>query len=365
MSMNAQSISTSLAPEVIITQVSGDLYLKGWEKPEINVISPLDALTLEEKNDKVHLDCQGNCEVRVPHGASLRIQNVQGDAYLKLVDEPITIGEVRGSLTIRDVATLHVHMVQNDLSVRGVSGDLSANQVEGNAEIRKIRGNCYLDEIQGKLDGWDVEGEVKARSQGRIYLRLSAMRGVDYQIHSESNVHCYIPEDASLKLDLASRSQIIKIRIGEKASTVRQGHYELTTNDGEASMVISSGGSIYLLSRKPEWEEDDGAVFETVSGLVTVRAQEKIRQAQEKLESKLEATQRRHERRAEEFDRRTRHGKQSWSFQSPTPTSQTPEPEKEAVSEEERLMILRMLEQKKITLEEADKLLAVLEGKEE
>jgi hypothetical protein len=34
----------------------------------------------------------------------------------------------------------------------------------------------------------------------------------------------------------------------------------------------------------------------------------------------------------------------------------------QAVTEEERLLILRMLEQKKISLEEADRLLSALEG---
>jgi hypothetical protein len=97
----------------------------------------------------------------------------------------------------------------------------------------------------------------------------------------------------------------------------------------------------------------------------TLRAQEKMRRVQVKLERKLEASRRHHERRAEEFDRRTRHGKQSWSFQWPASPTQTQPPEKEAVTEEERLMILRMLEQKKITLEEADKLLEALEGREE
>jgi hypothetical protein len=45
----------------------------------------------------------------------------------------------------------------------------------------------------------------------------------------------------------------------------------------------------------------------------------------------------------------------------PTP----PKPPVDPVTEEERLMILRMLEQKKITLEEADELLSALEGQQE
>jgi hypothetical protein len=40
-----------------------------------------------------------------------------------------------------------------------------------------------------------------------------------------------------------------------------------------------------------------------------------------------------------------------------------PRPPSEPVSDEERLSILRMLQEKKITREEAEKLLAALEGK--
>jgi uncharacterized membrane protein YccC len=100
----------------------------------------------------------------------------------------------------------------------------------------------------------------------------------------------------------------------------------------------------------------------------TERSQEKIRRAQEKLERKLEAQRQRSERRAQEMDRRTR--RSTWKFDWPAPPtpparpkpSTPPAPPNQAVTEEERLLILRMLEQKKISLEEADRLLSALEG---
>ena len=80
------------------------------------------------------------------------------------------------------------------------------------------------------------------------------------------------------------------------------------------------------------------------------RAQEKMRRAQEKLERKLEAHRRRAESRSQAAtDRRTR--RQSWGFEWPAPPP-PPAPPKPQATEEERLMILRMLEQKKITLDD-------------
>jgi hypothetical protein len=100
----------------------------------------------------------------------------------------------------------------------------------------------------------------------------------------------------------------------------------------------------------------------------TAKAQEKMRRAQEKLERKLEAARRREEMHAQAAERRAQsRGRKSWSFEwpsAPTPPRPPAPPEPAQVSDEERLMILRMLEQKKITLEEAEQLLAALEGKE-
>jgi hypothetical protein len=88
-----------------------------------------------------------------------------------------------------------------------------------------------------------------------------------------------------------------------------------------------------------------------------------MRRAQEKLERKLEDARRKEEQRANTSNRwAARSTGQSWKFDFPTPP--TPPVMNEPVSEDERLLILRMLEQKKISLAEADELLSALEGKE-
>jgi hypothetical protein len=76
------------------------------------------------------------------------------------------------------------------------------------------------------------------------------------------------------------------------------------------------------------------------------RAEEKMRRAEDKM------------RRVESRARNHPHVMFGWD-PSARPAS---EPAGEPVSDEERLAILKMLQEKKITSEEADKLLAALEG---
>jgi len=93
------------------------------------------------------------------------------------------------------------------------------------------------------------------------------------------------------------------------------------------------------------------------------RVQEKMRRAQEKLERRLEASRQREEMRLQAAERhlqsRSRHNS-AWERPAPPSPAAPPEP---VVSDEERLAVLRMLAQKKITPDEADQLLTALEGK--
>jgi hypothetical protein len=77
----------------------------------------------------------------------------------------------------------------------------------------------------------------------------------------------------------------------------------------------------------------------------TRRAEEKVRRAEEKI------------RRVEARAHQRPHVLFGWD-----PAPRAPQPAGETVSDEERMTILRMLQEKKITSEEADKLLAALEG---
>jgi hypothetical protein len=89
-----------------------------------------------------------------------------------------------------------------------------------------------------------------------------------------------------------------------------------------------------------------------------------VEQATERAQRKIEAANRRIEQKVRDAERRGRGkaaleiGRWNWNF-SP---KGVPIPPKQQVSDEERLAILKMLQEKKITSEEAEKLLAALEG---
>lgn len=418
--MYQETVNTSQAPEVIVEEVQGSLQVRGWENSSVEVKANVENLTLEEKDDVVRVRCQGNCSIRLPHDTALQVEKVQGEASFKLLEDQLTIQQVNGPLNLRNVADTRAEKVSGNLVAKHVVGDLSVENVAGNAKIRDIEGQCLLEEVSGNLDLREVDGGVNAQVSGNARLRLNLIAGEQYQVSADGNLHCRIPEDADVHIKLNSAAQVIKINLPNQARNYQGEEYELILGDGSVPMQISAGGLIFLSgeeSDQPTTEEDEielGEEFQEMAGALNQqiaqqvqaeinamtrklnqelsalvsgaesaglseqqteeivrsareageraanRAQEKMRRAQEKLQRKLEANRRRSELRAKAEEKRA----QARSQGAPDfewPWSQTER--QESVSEEERLIILRMLEQKKISLEEAEQLLDALEGK--
>lgn len=421
--MDERTVKTSASPEVTIEEVSGSLLVKGWEESEVRARSDSGGgLAVEEEQDSLSIRCLGDLTVRLPAGATLRIGTVYGNTRIKLIEDSLSIGQVYGTLTLRDLGPVNAGIVQGDLQARGIAGDLRLETVQGMASVREVQGEFFADRIQGDLALRDVEGNIRATVDGTVKLRLRNLSGDRYEIEANGDLHASIPEEASAQVHLLSNAQTLVLDLPGQHVTLEQGEHNLTLGDGRAQIDLSAGGILTLAGREVEWSgpEDFGEGFPGVSpdftdqltrqiedqvqaqmarlseqmarlsemmgraGLseeeaeqvmrqaqrsaeeATARAQEKIARAQERMARKMEAASRKAEQRARAAERRRESGR-GWSFvwpgapQPPAPPS-PPGEKSDPVSDEERLLILRMLEQKKITLEEAENLLAALEG---
>ena len=420
--MSAQTIPTSLAPEIIIDRVSGNLQVKGWEESQVVVKANSHDLQLEVQDDMIRLTCAGSCEIRLPTGALVKVNTVKGNAQVRYLDDPLSIGSVHGSLFLRNVAETNIEAVHGELMARQVTGNLHAGQVMGNAMVRDVQGECVLSKVQGNLDLRDIDDEIKATTEGNARIRISEMMGSEYEIHAQGNVHCRIPENASLQLTLTSEAESIVVKGPEGTRSYQQPNCEARLGSGEGKLTISAGGNIFLSAQQSGWEEEEREgghegytplpadfgeqIARQVEGQLQVQmenmnrqiqeqmavlnatlsrsgvspeeterimrraresseranaqALEKMHRAQEKLERKLEDARQKNMRQEKAAERPPRHSfHHSWKFEIP------PAPVKEPVADEERLMILHMLEQKKISLEDAERLLSALEWKEE
>ncbi|HWQ83204.1 MAG TPA: hypothetical protein VN363_01480 [Anaerolineales bacterium] len=420
--MNQFTLPTSLAPEVIF-DVTGSLQVQGWERPEIAIRAQSEALKVDEKDDIVEIKCESNCAVRLPYGSTVHVTRVEGDARFKLLEDLLTIEKAMGHLSLRSVAETQIEIVQGDLDAKHITGNLSVDRAEGNTYIREVQGSCTLADVQGNLDVRNVESDIDITAQGNARLRLNTLDGSHYRVQAAGNLNCRIPDNASARFSLQAGAEEITLQLPNQPRSIKSGRYTFTLAEGLAEIDLSAEGNLFLGSQTglggeenlDSLEAEIDSISESFSQQInqqiesqiesqmealtrqlneqmanisnvlgkswlpaeesqrilerarqdseraTARAQERMHRAQEKMEAKLEATRRRTELKAQAAQRRQQAAnRRGRTFEWSPPSIPSA---KESVSDEERLLILRMLEQKKITLAEAEELLAALEGK--
>jgi hypothetical protein len=276
-------------------------------------------------------DVDGELSVTAGGNGRVRLRQINGD------DFQVSVG---GSLNCRvsEAVSLQVSLTSAAGSIRV--------KVPGQSAV--IQENTYT------LTLGSGAGRMALSAGGTIFFTSQAADWGDVDDEDDAG------DDFAGVSDEFTRqvSQQIQSQVEAQMQTLTRQINEqvdsLSTTLGKAGLSAADADRIMQRARETSQE-------------ASARAQEKLRRAQERLERKVAAAQRKAEQRN---DRRYGAHRHSWSFEWPRPPAPpgAPRPpggpsDQEPVKDEERLTILRMLEQKKITLEQAEQLLAALEGK--
>jgi len=422
--MARKSIETTTKPRIVIDEIGSDLSVKGWDRPEVLVKSGSDnGVLLEEREGAIFVNCTSDCVMYVPYNARLEVGTVGTNARFKALGGEIVIGQIGSDLALRDVGPTKIEEIGTDLSAKRIRGDLKAKSVGGNAIVRDVDGQFGADTIGGELHLRDVSGGVTADVGGNASLDFSPVPWQVYEVSAGRNLSCRVPDDANVDFEIVNGAQEIVIKSATGVQRIKEGEYAFKLGEGGVRVRLTAGDRVELRILASDWDSigqmevdfgtELGAMadeiteqatsqleaqiemltaqieshFSGLSGSIqgaglseegsqmlrerlelakeraAERAEAAADRARARLELKIAAGQRKADRKARASAARAARksrpgGERSFTFTVPPP----PRPA-DPVSEGERLMILQMLQEKKINVEQAEKLLAALEGK--
>lgn len=399
-------VETGPTPRIVLENIGGDLTLTGWERAEFRVTHGED-VELRVEGDTVFVRCDDDCRAHAPRGATVEAFRVGGDAAIHAIQGGGQFHTVGGDLRLHDVGAVVIDQVGGDCTGQQIQGDLRAETVGGDTKVSNIQGNCQLT-TGGDLQLAQVSGHVMVEAGGDVSLRLAPSAQHNYQVEAGGDLLCRLPENLNATIQATCGGEIVVKRL---PAPVRRVEHELTFSigAGETLLTLSAGGDITLLGQGAtaewergwgsEWGADFGAEFgaefgeraaqiaqqvvgqverqmehlsrhldEKLAGLgtsdeIAVRVQERVQNAMRKAEEKIAETMRHTEQRIREAEGRANaprppHGA-PWRVVQPPQPPRPPKPPT-PVNDEERRLILRMVSEGKISVEQADKLLAAL-----
>ena len=362
-------ISAGKTPKIRIDSIDGDLSVVGWDGEDVLIKTDEDELSLNHNGDEIVFSSTDDVSLRIPKNASLAIQRVGGDAALRGVTGSVEIQEVNNDLSIRDVGSVSIGSVASDFSLRGAKGNLYIKSAGGDVSIRDVEGNVMLDSVADDLALRGARGNIKVNVGEDVVVYLEPKNEGVYSITAGDDILLVLRPNANVTLTMNGDEIDVDWPGVEAQGDVTE--RVLVLGDGSAKITLSAGGDIRVTNDANAG--DSAEEFGNFAGMnfdwsgFGERISRQVERATSQAAKRAEEAARRVERHAERQARRWRGtasaGPWNWNWEpgpkgAPTP----PTPPSEPVADEERMAILKMLAEKKITAEQAEQLLNALEG---
>ncbi len=393
-------------PTIRIESVGGDLSVAGWDGSDVLVKGDEEEIRFEQTGETVSVFSSDDLSLRVPRGASLEFTMVGGDASIRGVLGGCELKEVGGDLSVRDVGAvaidsihgdlslvsakgdvylknvhgdasirdvdgdLVIEMLSDDLSLRGVKGNLHVKNAHGDVTIHGVDGNVVLDSVADDLALRGARGDIKVNVGEDVVVYLEPKADAKYSIDAGEDVLLVLPKNANATLTMRGDEIFMDWQGMENDDSTER---VVTLGDGSAKISLNAGGEVRVSNRSDagdsadEWGNFAGLNFDWSN--FGERISRQVEQATARAAKRAEEAARRAERHAARHARHTGHtrsglvvGRWNWDFKGAPKPPMPPEPPSEPVSDAERMAILKMLAEKKITSQQADELLSALDG---
>lgn len=212
-SQEEHEIATSGDPEVEIENLAGQVTVRGWDKNQVHVraelSSQVEGLDVEGGDERVSIrvrhpktnrhwgwghqgrgDGGSTLDIRVPHGASLRIKTVSADVdiddlrgerhNLRTVSGDVTVNRVDGLRLTAETVSGDVRSTATTAEQRfkSVSGDIDAVGGQALVEAESVSGDIDIRDLPAEFSVGTVSGDVTAAARDNVRrARLSSTSG--------------------------------------------------------------------------------------------------------------------------------------------------------------------------------------------
>ncbi len=362
-------------------EMDDHLSITGWDRDEIQIkIRDEGDLTVRQTGTEIFIEAEDDCVLTLPATVLVKIGSVNGSLSITSVNNEITIHDVGGHLTLRQVRQLSCEKVGGHLKIGHVEGDLTVQDVGGSVRGGIVNGVLKVANVGGAVKLMDVAVTGSMNVGGNIKMKLLALPG-DFKVTAGSNIKLWLPEGIGYELEAVSGSQKIQLITNQETTRYSTGHQRMTVAGGGPLVQLVAGGNITVMDTG--WEDDlspedlgiaGSSDFDAINERINMRVQERIRHAEESTRLAAE----RAEERAREASRRAEERLRAatanlgrdfvpqspaWRPKVPGVTTAPAAPTPKKSTGEERLLILNLLSEKKISAAEANQLLDALDGK--
>ncbi|NMC85562.1 MAG: hypothetical protein GYA58_09775 [Anaerolineaceae bacterium] len=368
-----QTIVPMKSDAKLVVRTSADLFIEGSDQAQlVATVDDSYSFRMKDENGTIYLYADSDTKLVVPTTASLVLERVSGDASLLNFKGKAEVQKIGGDFHFQGLS---------GITIETVGGDCIFKEMTGPVEIKRVGGDLdgfQVTDIRAYGVGGDIElsavkGKAQVTAGGDAHLQLTADPIVETKVTAGGDIYVGVTETANANLVMNSHGEEITVHACGQQLDIEAEDYTLPLGQGGAEIVLNAGGEVRVREGKEAMGEFSFVIEDINSSWHDFgrEIEEKIRRSMKGVNHQLRhasweasTAMRKAAEQMDQFSRNYQSGRDNRvvGFGFDANESAAPAKEKSGASDEERMMILKMLQEKKITVEEAEKLLQALEG---
>jgi hypothetical protein len=372
----------------IVVKAHGNLDVIGWDRPEVGITTDINVQKVRHEKNLLRLLFVEDCELSVPQTSSLIIERVSENVRLRDIQQMVTINRVQGNLTVRNVQQININRVSEDCLLENIGGEIEIGRIGETLKGKNIQASIKVERVSGQVRLLGLGSGVEIRSGESIEASLVESNQEKVFLKSSENIFLHLPVNPNAALQVKSGGELIEFDTGDLQKKLNDPRCEIRIGNGSQKIVLDAGNRVKVTGEILD-EKEILRLFSELDQLwLHLKEESKARQeareekvnweikmvngaakiAQEAMEGVgavagqiAEETIQQAESHVREALKRVEEQIRNLGYEVSIEEDDYYREEKDPdVTAEEKLIVMRLLEQQKISVEEADRLLEVL-----
>lgn len=367
-----QTIVPMKIDATLVVRSSASLFIEGKPMPQLSAtVEDGNSFRMKDDDGTIQINSNSDTKLVIPDTAKLIIERVGGEASIVNMKEKVEVQRIGGDLKFQGLKEIEIDTVGGNVIFKEVAETVEIKRVGGDLDGFKAT-DLSANSVGGDTELSGILGKIQLTSGGDVHVQINTPQICETKIRAGGDITMVVLENSSANLSLESDGEDISVHACGQELEFEKHSYSLPLGNGGESVELKAGGSIEVREGKEamnefsfvfdnigeSWRDFGREIEETVK-----RSMRGVNHSLRHASWEASNAMRGAADKFDEFARKNSYGPDGkvygFGFQ---PENSAPVKEKKVASDEERMLILKMLQEKKISVEEAEKLLQALEG---
>ncbi len=358
----------------IVVKAESDLKVSGWEEAGALASCETNTLSVAIDHETAHIACDSELNLIIPSTIPLRIDSAGGDLIIKDIKGHVNSGVIGGDAKFANISgNVFITNIEGDARLLNIAGEVNVDSVGGDFSAVDLQSPIHIKSIGGDLSFKNCSKDATAKVGGDISILFSAAEERNVSMHAGGEIDLHFEGDPSGTFNTVAGSGTTEVQLLEERQLKGSSVNQFKLGSGVGSYKLVAGGDIHICNREAchsrrhtglkdfkEFGFDQINIdLGDIPGIDTTELQQRINEKLEKLHAKTERIHEKIEEKMQKHQQKMQRHEDNHAVSGIR--LQQKEMNNDPVSDDEKKLILKMLQEKKISPEEAERLFESLE----